>query len=383
MRVVAGLAISVLAAGCSFRPPGVADKDAEVVPDTPPSDGPGVDTPPPDTEPPSPLRRKQITIDPARVTGGDHPAFPVWIVLATDADLAARAAADGADLHFTLPDGTDLAYELQRWTKATGHLEAWVKVDLDDNQPTVLELRYGEPAAAHAPDAPAVFSSSFAAVWHLEDQLAMTAIAEATNQRPGTAMGGLGPTDQIAAKLGGGVDLDGITKQIQFVNPFAGNVDHTISAWVSQRTATDYDTIVTLGNPAQNESRFFHSHYLNGVSAGFYQNDLPGSVTDIDNAGWVLLHWTWTAGERRSRVYRNGAQVDNRQLAAGVNTQGTAGYLGHAPAQWGPNGCALNGTLDEVRLATTARSAGWIATEHANQSAPQTFYAVGPELMVP
>ena len=62
--------------------------------------------------------------------------------------------------------------------------------------------------------------------------------------------------------------------------------------------------------------------------------------------------------------------------------QGAAGYLGFAPNAWGPGGntpCALNGTLDEIRLATVERSAGWIATEHANQSAPQTFYAVGPE----
>lgn len=39
----------------------------------------------------------------------------------------------------------------------------------------------------------------------------------------------------------------------------------------------------------------------------------------------------------------------------------------------------LHGTVDEVRLATVARSAGWIATEFANQSSPSTFYGVGPE----
>jgi hypothetical protein len=163
-----------------------------------------------------------------------------------------------------------------------------------------------------------------------------------------------------------------------------GGGSHTFSAWVSQRTGNGFDSIVTVGSPVLNQSRFFYSHYLNGLSAGFYSNDLPGSVADIDNDGWVLVHWTWNGATRRSRVYLNGTQVDNRDLNSGtINTQGTGGHLGYAPEQWGAGGCGLNGALDEVRLSTAERNAGWIATEHANQSAPQTFYAVGPELMVP
>jgi hypothetical protein len=369
----AAVLLLVLVAGCRFDLPGGTPADGAPVLDGPPGDG-TVDGPP------GTVRRKQITIDPARVTG-DLAAFPVWIVLAADADLAARATASGADLHFTGAGGTPLPYQLQRWTQATGHLEAWVKVDLDDDLPTVVELRYGEPGAAHAPDPPAVFSSAFAAVWHLDDPLAAATVAEATGQRAGTAMGGLGPADQIAARLGGGIDFDGNDDQIQFVNPFAGGGSHTFSAWVNQRTATVYDSVVTVGNPATNQSRWFHSHFMEGVSAGFFANDLPGSVANIENDGWVLLHWTWSGATRQSRVYVNGAQVDSRTLAGTVNTQGAAGYLGYAPSAWGP--AALNGTLDEVRLSTAERSAGWIATEHANQSAPQTFYTVGPEQLVP
>ncbi len=63
-----------------------------------------------------------------------------------------------------------------------------------------------------------------------------------------------------------------------------------------------------------------------------------------------------------------------RTNAQDATTQGTAGYLGYAPIGWGT--CTLNGTLDEVRLAAVARSAGWIATEYENQKSPQTFYAV-------
>src|SRR5208282_3513875 len=38
--------------------------------------------------------------------------------------------------------------------------------------------------------------------------------------------------------------------------------------------------------------------------------------------------------------------------------------------------CALNGSVDEVRVSSGSRSADWVATEYANQSSPSTFYTV-------
>jgi hypothetical protein len=72
--------------------------------------------------------------------------------------------------------------------------------------------------------------------------------------------------------------------------------------------------------------------------------------------------------------------------ASTINTQGNNGYLGWGPQQWGAGGnttCGLNGTLDEVRLSSTERSAGWVATEFANQKEPATFYTVGSEQTLP
>ena len=355
-----GVPIAVLLAGCSF--------DRAVLVDA----GPVADAP-------GPPRRKLITIDPDKVTG-DQAAFPVWIALA-DADLASSAAADGSDIYFARPDGAPLEHELQRWTKATGQLEAWVRVDLADSAPTLLELRYGDPRPAYAPNPPLVFGSSFAAVWHLDDSLATPEVADATTARDGVAMGGLAAGAQVAARLGGGIAFDGVDNQIQFTNPFAGNGPHTISAWVSQNATTSSDSIVTTGNPVANQSRWFHSHFEagGGAAAGFFNNDwLSPPNMDLDGAGWVLVHWVLEGTV--SNMYRDGVKVGGHTHQTGINTQGTAGYLGFAPNAWGP--CALSGILDEVRLATVARSAGWIATEFANQSSPGTFYSVGAEEIV-
>jgi hypothetical protein len=37
----------------------------------------------------------------------------------------------------------------------------------------------------------------------------------------------------------------------------------------------------------------------------------------------------------------------------------------------------FNGSIEEVHISNSARSAGWITTEYNNQSSPSTFYSVG------
>src|SRR5262245_2604123 len=124
--------------GCSFASPGASSKDAAV--DAPNNGGVDAARDAAIDSAPNPARRKSITIDAGRVTGSQV-AFPVWITL-LDNDLKMRAAANGADIHFTNPNGTPLPYQIQRWDKPTGRLEAWVRLNLDDNVNTVLELRY-------------------------------------------------------------------------------------------------------------------------------------------------------------------------------------------------------------------------------------------------
>jgi len=358
-----GVAMIALAAGCRFDLPAASG-------DAPGSEGPSSAIP----------FKKRLTIDPARVTGA-QPQFPVWISIVDDADLRAHATDGGTDIYFTNASGAPLPYQIQRWTRSSGWLEAWVSADLDDLASTTLELRYGDPGRAAAPNPSQVFSNAFVAVWHLDDMLDTNAVADAVGLHPG-ATGGLGPTDRVTAQLGSGIDFDGTSQRVNFTLPLTGNGDHTISAWVNQRTATGFDSIVTMGNPVMNQSRVFHSHFTSGLLASFYGNDWSSTLPNIDNAGWVLLHWTYRGANRLSHVYRNGADLGSFTFAAGVNTQGLDGNLGYAPMQWGPGGtepCALNGILDEVRIATVERSASWIATEYANQTAPQTFYAIGAE----
>jgi hypothetical protein len=327
---------------------------------------------------------KPITIDPSKVAG-PLADFPVWIDL-VDAQVAARAQPSGKDLFFTASDGTPLAYEIQRWDAPGQHLTAWVRVpQLSSTSATVLYLRYGDPSAATPPSPATVFSSSFAAVWHLEDALSSTTIADATGTHAGTASG-LTPAQQVTAKLGGGIDYDGGNGVINFTNPLMGSGPHTISAWVSQRATTTTDALVVLGTAACGQSRWMHAYFnADTVAVGFYCNDWTNPGVPIVNVGWTLLHWVYDGGVHgSSSIYRDGALAagPNPQKGNPVGTQGTSGYIGNASAGWGTN-LGATATIDEVRIATTARSAAWIATEFANQSAPGAFYTVGAEAPAP
>jgi hypothetical protein len=83
----------------------------------------------------------------------------------------AKATASGEDIYFTRTDGTPLEWERIAWNKATGHLEAWVKTNLTDGTTSELDLRFGDPGPAHAPNAPMVWTNGFTAVWHMDDAL--------------------------------------------------------------------------------------------------------------------------------------------------------------------------------------------------------------------
>lgn len=341
-----------------------------------PSDGVTVDDDAPDSMPTT-LREKVITI--AGVAVGTHASFPLWVSL-NDADIAARARTDGADIHFSDADGVPLAYEIQRWS--AGELDAWVRVPTL-TAGTQLAIRYGDMAAAHPADPAAVFST-YLAVWHLEDALSTTTIVETRGVATGTATG-LGAADRIAdAQLGAGANFGGGSDQIAFTNPLTGTASHTISMWINQRATTTNDAIVVLGNGSNNQARWFHSRFDGAtIAVGFYGNDYSNPQEDIQGDGWTLLHWTFDGASRASRLYRDGGLVAGPFVhASGINTQGTSGLVGNAANAFGAN-MGILAALDEVRIAGVQRSDDWIECESINQSAPATFYTLGDERIPP
>jgi hypothetical protein len=120
----------------------------------------------------------------------------------------------------------------------------------------------------------------------------------------------------------------------------------------------------------------------NGVGVGQFNDDWQLGYS-ITNDGWVLLHWVVEGGtSTMEHFYQNGVEANGSPHTAGgaPNTTGNVGLLGNAPAgTFGGPPNTMNGTIDEARIANTARDVTWIQTEYANQSSPSTFYMVGQQ----
>jgi biopolymer transport protein ExbB len=382
----AAVAIAWVAmSACGFNSATTTDAGRPMDTIAPPADGA------PDATPDSALagegaRRKPIVIASAQVTGtqGD---FPVWIDL-TDADIAARARADGTDIFFTASDGSALDYEIQRWNMGAKQLMAWVRLpSLSHDADTTIYVEYGDIAKATPPNPHGVFKSSFAAVWHLDDSLSSTSVVDTTSACPGTATS-LAPSDQVPSQLGGGIKFDGGgTEMISFANPLTGSTPHTISVWVNEPAATHTSAIVVVGTAATDQSRFLYSYAGNGhgssVGVGQYSDDWYPSNIDLETTGWTLIAWTYEGPNKKQHLFRNGVEVGGGDmLNAAAATVGSTGLIGYAPAAYGPTNGML-GTIDELRIATVQRDPTWLATEYANQSTPSTFYTVGAEQVAP
>lgn len=331
-------------------------------------------------------RRKPITFDPAKVLA-DQQDFPAWIDL-NDTGIATRAQPDGRDIYFTASDGTTrLDHELAHVDLIGHRITAWVRIPmLSGTAATMIYVNYGDPGAAPQPNPAGVFKSHFAAVWHLDDAIPATTIVDTTGTHPGTPS--LTATTQVAGQLGGGLKFTGVMNdRIEFANPLSGNDVHTISVWVNQTAGVNHTAaIVVVGTGAAGQSRWFHGHFTNSsVAMGFYDPDFsPNPPQDIDGAGWTYLTWVFEGANKRSRLYRNGAEITGSPFtpavgASPINTAGTAGFIGYAPMPAYGNNNAYDGTIDELRIASFARSSTWIAAEYANQRSPGTFYTVGAE----
>jgi MSHA biogenesis protein MshQ len=331
-------------------------------------------------------RKKPITIDKTKIAGNvDN--FPVWIDL-DDADLAATARADGADIHFTDGNGVALDHEIQSWSRPMHRLQAWVRLPhLASSANTTIYVVYGDMAQAVPQNPAGVFMNGFAAVWHLDDALSAPAVADATGMHAGVAVG-FNPSQQVAAQLGGGFSFDGTSSsKVTFTNPLLGNTPHTISAWVAQNMTTEHSAILCVGTNGTAQARFLYANYLNSgtVGLGQYNDDWVPTGHDLRNQGWTLVHWVHEGNNKKVHIFIDGTEIANspHTMMNAPATTGTAGYIGYAPEPAFGNPTGMNGSLDEVRIATVIRNAGWIGTEHNNQASPATFYSVGAEEPAP
>ena len=340
-----------------------------------------------DAAPPSELcpsnwsRAMQLTFD-ARFEDltsleGDVENVPVAVVL--DEDMKADLfLGDGLeDLRFADSDGNRLPYEIESAGAPGQPAFVWVRVPrIAGGTVTDYILAFGGnedpgPTDEYAPD---VWEGVYSAVWHLSDDPAALAYADSTghgNQGVANPAANYLPAD---GQIAGAVSADNeVNTDAQIEVPSSLDVDLraslTVEGWVYlTRKVSNRVHVIQMDNPADSETGFD----LRSQGTDDNHPEMKISIENIDTDAessreLALNEWHHLAGvfdmdAGQVRIYVDGRPAGSASIPAPQMGQPLDAGSGVTFAD------RLVGRLDEIRIATFAHAASWIAIQHKSMA---------------
>jgi hypothetical protein len=340
------------------------------------------------------LYRKKITIyhtQVSQVSGTTLANFPV-LINHGDPDLISKTQASGGDLLFTASDGTTkLSHEIESFTQNSGNIVAWVKVpSLSPTTDTVIYMYYNNSGASPQWQNTSVWDDGglnyYKGVWHLKENPAGTApqMKDSTsNANDGTSAVTMTSSDQVSAKIDGGLDFDGSNDEIDDQNGASLQITPplTIEAWVKPAVT---GTTMGIASKMIYGGGSNRRGYGIGVSSGnYYRFSVAsgGGATNIQSdSTYTDSNYHFIVGQRTATtdyLYVDGVQ-QSATNTAGITDSGNDFRIGRRYADY--DGYWLQGRIDEVRISSTDRSPDWIKTEYNSQvNYPSTFYSLSLE----
>lgn len=315
--------------------------------------------------------RKQITIDNTKVSDLDSADFDNFPVLISLSGLS-NINDGGTDIRFTTSDGaTQLSREIESYSSGTGALVAWVKIPvLSYNSDTIIYMYYGksgdaEPAANSTYGSQNVWTENYAGVWHLKETGTNPAVSDSTVNANNSTTQTWTPT---AGQINGAGSFNGSSNSINIGSTGVLNPNFiTVSAWAKADVNNKWQYIA-LKSGQWNFGRDSDGKYYLGLwnTSGAVIADIH-SVAVGTTAVWQ--HVVFTYNGARAKYYVNTSLVIDNAVTGNLQTSAAAVNIG---SQAG-TGNYWDGLIDDVKIASVARTAGWIATEYNNQDSPSTF----------
>ena len=336
--------------------------------------------------------RKQITINGDNVTAS-LTDFPVLVSLTTDADLAADALDSGYDILFTAADEvTKLPHEIESFNGTTGELLAWVKIPtLPSGSDTDIYMYYGSANASNQQNAAGVWDSNFRMVQHLEETsggaYAITDSTSNSNNGTDTNSPTLGATGSINGAATFGTGNDYILVDDSSSLDISGNI--TLEAWIYPTTIDGTHRRIIIKPLSSWAMPYYeYSLWVYGTGADNLGFGISDGSTRVYEVYGSLSTGTWqhvagTFNGTTLKWYINGEYIT--QMSTGTVTSiGT----NNEPVSIGSvlplvSNLEFDGTIDEVRISSTDRSADWLKTGYNNQSNPGDFLTLGSEENAP
>ena len=326
-----------------------------------------------------------ITVNHTMVAG-ELEYFPVLLDI-TDTDLREKAQDDGDDILFMDGAGvaTRLYHELEEFDDSTGQLIAWVNISsLSPTVDTSFYLYYGNLDSSNQQCPDKTWDSNFMLVQHFNERTG-TLFDSTGYSNDGIPYGGV--TQDAVGKIGNADGFDGENDYISMgdVLGFERTNSFSASAWIYLDTSGDAERTI-IGK--YYSKGWILYHFDNRLYVNLYSSGNSRILVDTTNqvltpGAWYYVSFTYngTSNADGVKIYFNGGSVPLNVL---YNTLSST-ILGSEPLCFGASGTVsskrwfLDGTVDEVRVSSSARSAAWILTEYNNQEEPSEFFNVGFE----
>ena len=314
------------------------------------------------------LYYREITIDYTKV-GAALTNFPIYVSINLGANVADT---NGYDVHFKNAGGEELPFELISWDNIAKVWNGWVRIDsISNTANTVFRAYYGNATISTNQSSTTTWDASFKQVYHLEESSG--APQDSTSNAQHLAVRNGAATYGVTGVNGRGYTFNGSTdfqKATGAYDPGAGAF--TASAWVKTTQNLTYAGFMGHIDGGPTTGWTLEVSATNPVI--WFNNTTITASTNVANNAWRYLSMT------RDNSGNVVIYVDGVSAATGTNTSNLTTSSPFYLGSWGNMTYAYSGSLDEVRVASSARSAGWVLTEYNNQSNPATFSAMGAEM---
>ncbi len=326
--------------------------------------------------------RRTIVLSHANVPNTDQTNFPVLIsgvypYLATVGYGGLVQNLSGYDIIFSSdPEGaTKLNHEIDSYDPTTGTVSFWVGIPtLSHTVDTTIYLFYGNPSITTSQEnIPGVWQNNYLSVYHLGNG---TTVGLSDSGSAGYTLAGSATAG--AGKIGGSAVFNGTSTYLYYDSVTAYpsiEAPSTLETWF-QLTASGYQEIVGYGGNGWDGAR--DALLWDGSNLWLDFNNIGVSGPMAFNTNWHHLVGIYSGGDLSTttgQLYLDGVLISNAMPLPGTPAIGTAEFkIGGIPTV--TSCCAFTGSIDEVRVSSSARSSDWIATEYANQSSPSTFYSI-------
>ena len=336
---------------------------------------------------------RSLTFDHTQVPS-DQTNFPVlfqglFSYLATVANGGKVQNASGYDIYFSTDTSGEavLPFERVHWNATTGACEFWIQVPtLTHSASLVIYLQYGNATiSTDQSNTTGTWDSNYVGVYHFGDGTTLNVNDSTGNANNGTAVNT--PTavnDGIGGSgSGGGGSVGFAETSDQYINLGTGSSlnitgNLTLEAWAKITTGgLTFDAIVSnLDASSQNGYFFFIG--ISGADGGLNLCN-AGAAKGASGRSVTVTNWQYYVGTYDTsniRFYTD-ATLDATTAAASAigSAAGQAAYIG----SYITSGFQFNGSIDEVRISKTNRSADWITTQYNMTHSPSGFVSIGSE----